>query len=662
MNAGYNKANGEVKENAETHIASTITAKDTLTTKSGQDTNIIGSKLEGNTVKMEVGKDLNIESLQDKETYDEKNNSSGFNFSVEVSQPKGKPATYENAGITGGKNKGKTNSTYESVTDQAGIYAGKGGFDIEVGKNTDLKGAVIASEADASKNKLSTDTLTYSDIENKAEYSSSSSGFNFDSKGEIPITPSQGMPANGEAESTTKSAIAEGTIEIRSNENQNISDLSRNTQEALNKLEKIFDAKTVKEQQELADLFGEVAFKAVGDIADRNWKNAKTPEEKAKWAEGGEYKILLHTLVGRMMSEFAGNGFKSGAISAGISQALQNQLSKIEDKGLRLIAGGLVAGTVNKVLGLKPEVGSSIAISGIKNNDYCHRPTTEGSYIFVEGQGYFIIENGIDVYMQGDVPPAGAVVWYQDYDNQDYGNEFIKGDGGINLSDTYFQWEERTIIAGAGMAQQYVKIHVAVDDNENDISVNGMPLISPDDYGEYQRALDLYNYYGGTSMDAKAGMILLEGGASLTGNGTKVIDGMRIIEGKVGGKIPLDDFIKIRSQSIHNGEAELMTLGKYTNGTDSYISVAGENSTYFDLGTKWENVRNRYNLTNNEMFEYFNKPALDDAISNGKVIQFSHNPELPAYENSFLAQEWKYLKDKYGYQSLKKEGDVWIAR
>ena len=52
---------------------------------------------------MEVGKDLNIESLQDKETYDEKNNSSGFNFSVDVSQPKGKPATYQNAGITGGK-------------------------------------------------------------------------------------------------------------------------------------------------------------------------------------------------------------------------------------------------------------------------------------------------------------------------------------------------------------------------------------------------------------------------------------------------------------------------------------------------------------------------------------------------------------------------------
>ena len=281
INAGYNKANGEVKENAETHVASTITAKDTLTTKFGQDTNIIGSKLEGETIKMEVGKDLNIESLQDKETYDEKNNSSGFNFSVDVSQPKGKPATYENAGITGGKNKGKTNSTYESVTDQAGIYAGKGGFDIEVGKNTDLKGAVIASEADASKNKLSTDTLTYSDIENKAEYESSSSGINVNTKPNAKdkdkgITPNIGVTSSDEADSTTKSAIAEGTIEIRSNPDQDLTGLSRDTQNSLNTLEKIFDRKTVAEQQELAQLFGEVAFKAIGDLGLERRKSRKS--------------------------------------------------------------------------------------------------------------------------------------------------------------------------------------------------------------------------------------------------------------------------------------------------------------------------------------------------------------------------------------------------
>jgi hypothetical protein len=29
--------------------------------------------------------------------------------------------------------------------------------------------------------------------------------------------------------------------------------------------------------------------------------------------------------------------------------------------------------------------------------------------------------------------------------------------------------------------------------------------------------------------------------------------------------------------------------------------------------------------------------------------------------NNNLSQEWQYLKDKYGYKSLTKDGDVWIA-
>ena len=52
-----------------------------------------------------------------------------------------------------------------SVTDQSGIFAGSGGFDIKVGNNTDLKGAVIASEAkDKSQNRLDTGTISFSDI------------------------------------------------------------------------------------------------------------------------------------------------------------------------------------------------------------------------------------------------------------------------------------------------------------------------------------------------------------------------------------------------------------------------------------------------------------------------------------------------------------------
>ena len=39
----------------------------------------------------------------------------------------------------------------DSVTEQSGIYAGDGGFDITVGGHTQLDGAVIASTGSADK-------------------------------------------------------------------------------------------------------------------------------------------------------------------------------------------------------------------------------------------------------------------------------------------------------------------------------------------------------------------------------------------------------------------------------------------------------------------------------------------------------------------------------
>ena len=53
------------------------------------------------------------------------------------------------------------------------------------------------------------------------------------------------------------------------------------------------------------------------------------------------------------------------------------------------------------------------------------------------------------------------------------------------------------------------------------------------------------------------------------------------------------------------------------------------------------------------MFDYFNKPALDDAVSAGKKIRFSHNPE--AYGECALKWEWDYLQEKHGYFALEKK-------
>ena len=48
------------------------------------------------------------------------------------------------------------------------------------------------------------------------------------------------MPVKGNASSRTKSAVAEGTIDIRENPTQDTSTLSRGTEDALNELGRIF--------------------------------------------------------------------------------------------------------------------------------------------------------------------------------------------------------------------------------------------------------------------------------------------------------------------------------------------------------------------------------------------------------------------------------------
>ena len=44
----------------------------------------------------------------------------------------------------------------EGITEQSGIYAGKEGHDIQVKNNTRLKGAVIDSQAEKEKNRITT--------------------------------------------------------------------------------------------------------------------------------------------------------------------------------------------------------------------------------------------------------------------------------------------------------------------------------------------------------------------------------------------------------------------------------------------------------------------------------------------------------------------------
>ena len=288
---------GEVSANGTTYNESTVTANKDLSFTSGNDTNIKGGMLSGEKVTGNVGNNLNIESKQDSNNYKENNKSAGASIGLG-----------SNKAVSGSVSVGKIDSNYKSVTDQSGIYAGEGGFDIGVGKNTDLKSGIISSKAEADKNKLSTGTLTFEDIKNEADYKASGVGAkvnknnNADYK-EKGITPDIGMPASGEAESTTKSTISEGTIEIRDKENQkqDINKLNRDTTSSLNKLGEIFDKTKIEERQELANLFGELAYNEI------------------HYMDGSdEQKALYHTVVGGIMSRLTGGDFLAGATAAGI--------------------------------------------------------------------------------------------------------------------------------------------------------------------------------------------------------------------------------------------------------------------------------------------------------------------------------------------------------
>ena len=79
------------------------------------------------------------------------------------------------------------------------------------------------------------------------------------------------MPAEDEAESTTKATVSEGEIEIRDKENQkqDLADLNRDTQNALNKLGEIFDKDDIEEKQEFIGLAQEIGHNMIGDLTGK---------------------------------------------------------------------------------------------------------------------------------------------------------------------------------------------------------------------------------------------------------------------------------------------------------------------------------------------------------------------------------------------------------
>ena len=306
IGASYGKGKGQIEETTLTHTPSDITAKNTVSLSSGNDTLIRGGTIKGNKITANAGR-MSIESEQDKKNYKETGKTSGLS----ISYTPGSAVT-----VSGGKGKTNTNSTYESVTKQAGIYAGQEGYDIHVKNNTRFKGAVIDSQAEKEKNRITTGTLTWENIDNKAEYKASGKGISYTNGAGIPLN-ALGLLSNmvptvkDKAGTTTTSAVSQGTITITDKENQkqDIEKLNRNTEDSLNKLKEIFDKTKVEEKQELIHMMNIVGNQIIHEAADHYG-----------WKEGSTEKLLLHGAIGALTGTMTGGNALSGAVSGSVNE------------------------------------------------------------------------------------------------------------------------------------------------------------------------------------------------------------------------------------------------------------------------------------------------------------------------------------------------------
>ena len=352
IGASYGKGKGQIEETTITHTPSDITAKNTVALSSGNDTVIRGGTVRGNKVTANAGR-MSIESEQDKKNYKETSKTSGLS----ISYTPGSAVT-----VSGGKGKTNTDSTYESVTKQAGIYAGQEGYDIQVKNNTRLKGAVIDSKAPAEKNRITTGTLTWENIDNKAEYKASGKGISVSTNAVSKLNPLglgyvPTIPVKGKAGSITYAAIADSIITTTKEKTDK--EIRHNTENALNTLSEIFDKKKIEEKQEYVNILSQVGYRLIGDIAGHKenelYKKAekarkennsilaeKYEKEAKKWSESGTNRIAMHGIMGALVSKEAGAGMTKGLTGAGLNALLQKELGKIKDPEVHKMASAAI--------------------------------------------------------------------------------------------------------------------------------------------------------------------------------------------------------------------------------------------------------------------------------------------------------------------------------
>ncbi len=395
--ASVNAAKGREKGNGTEWTETTTDSGKTVTINSGRDTVLNGAQVNGNRIIADVGHDLLISSQQDTSKYDSKQTSvaAGGSFTFGSMTGSGYIAA----------SRDKMKSRFDSVAEQTGMFAGDGGFDITVGKHTQLDGAVIASTATPDKNHLDTGTLGFSDLHNEADYKVSHSGISLSGGGSFGDKFQGNMPGgmisagghSGHAEGTTQAAVADGTITIRDRDNQkqNLANLSRDPAHANDSISPIFDKE--KEQRRLqtvgliSDIGSQVAdiartqgelnaLKAAKEATSETLPANATEKQRqeylaklrdtqayrnemAKYGTGSEIQRGIQAATAALQGLAGGN--LAGALAGASAPELAHLLKSTEkDPAVNAIAHAILGGAVAAMQGNNAAAGAAGAATG----------------------------------------------------------------------------------------------------------------------------------------------------------------------------------------------------------------------------------------------------------------------------------------------------------
>ena len=322
-NYGKGYGNGDETSYVASHVGD---SQSKTVIQAGGDANIIGSQVKGKRVELNA-ENLNIESLQDKSSYHGKQ----MNVSGSVTVGYGFAAG-------GSFSKSKINADHASVNEQAGIFAGNDGYDINVKNKVSSVGGAIISSAPKEKNQMTAQDFEYSNIQNYSNAKSSAMGLmggfsvdrdqtsdedkalnkiyrGDDRKGETfeqanPNKANQSLVKFGlgtddvhstdlyaaakiglanlasnssqseNNQSTTNAVISDGNFNIASTQGkQNIETIKKSTEQEVNKLEKVDHAKMQKEvEQDVATI--QAFAKNVGGVTDEAYRTMFIAEHR----------------------------------------------------------------------------------------------------------------------------------------------------------------------------------------------------------------------------------------------------------------------------------------------------------------------------------------------------------------------------------------------